>query len=402
MSDSISNLTPKQKEVFDLMPAKRDDIAESLNISRRAVRYRQNAIEKETDIDLERDSDGVWYESDDCSDKDDETHSEAKESELDTQEVTERENEKPWRVNSYDKAQATKEINNSLMQIEKEVKEALNSRPIRYTDFEETDNSSTLVIPRSDDHFGVKVDGRSINAEYSTPIARERINYLFDHAIEKSKERGDVENVIVGMFGDFVDGEKVYPGHHTNIEEYLRGQIKKASTVYINQIQKLSEEFEHVKVITCPGNHGSFGDGVVSNADDIVYDQIELGVDLIGLDNVEFQHTPNSVYVEFSIRGWDAYARHGQDALKHASTSSGDDRWMNWKEESGFDVAYHGHHHQLRMEPVGYAQLFQCGTPVPPSLFVNQIGETGVPRVFYHFTTDENIVEDMEIIDFQE
>lgn len=421
MSD-ISDLTPKQKAVYDCLPETRKNIAEHLDISRRSVRYRMSAIEEDTDIDFERDSDGVWYVSDGSFDGEDDspsvdeesleeayrdaneqTRSDEEESEIvsynrdsmDTESKRE-----AWRVNSYNKAQATKDVNNELTEIEQELKEALNSRTIQYTDFDRSENASTLVIPRSDDHFGVKVDGRSINEEYSTPIARERVNYVIDHAIQKSRERGDVEDVVVPLLGDFVDGEKVYPGHESNLGQYLRGQIREAAKVYINQVEKLADEFDHVTVVTCPGNHGSFGDGVVSNADDIVYDEVELGIDLLGIDNVSFQHSPNSVYVEFDIRGWKAYGRHGQDALEHASTSSGDDRWMNWKEESDFDVAYHGHHHQLRTEPVGYAQLFQCGTTVPPSLFVNQIGKTGVPRVFYHFTTDEQMIDGMEIINF--
>jgi biotin operon repressor/cell fate (sporulation/competence/biofilm development) regulator YmcA (YheA/YmcA/DUF963 family) len=390
------NLTDKQNAVYELLPDTRENIANELGISRRSVRYRMSAME-ERGMDFERDSEGIWYVSGEGTDDEGNGRGEEKKShECDSME-SERE---PWRVNSYDKAQATKNVNNELTKIEKEVKNALNSRTLTYTDFEETNGKSTLVIPRADDHFGVKVDGRSINAEYSTPIARERVNYIIDDAIEKARERGDVEDVILGLWGDFVDGEKVYPKQHVNLGEYLREQIREAATVYINQIEKLANEFEHVTVVTCPGNHGSLGDGVVSNADDIVYDEIELGIDLLGIDNVSFEHTPNSVFVEFDIRGWNGYARHGQDALKHASTSSGDDRWMNWKEESDFDVAYHGHHHELRMESVGHSQLFQCGTIVPPSLFVNQIGETGVPRAFYHFTTDDNLINGMEILNF--
>lgn len=384
---NVSNLTEKQEEIINRLPNTRRSIAEDLDISIRSVRYRMDAIEDKNNVYFVRDKSGIW--------------SINQEKENDLNKDTDESNE-PWRVDSYSKAQATKDMNNALTKIEQDMKDALSNRNIKYSNFKRDKKSSTLVIPRSDDHFGVKIDGRGINSEYSTPIARERINYIFDHAINESEERGDVEDVVVGLFGDHIDGEKVYPGHHVNIEKYLRGQIREAAKIYINQLEKLSEKFENVLVVTCPGNHGSFGDGVISNADDIVYDEIELGIDLLDIDNINFKHSPNSVYVDFNIRGWNAYARHGQDALEHASTSSGDDRWMNWKEESDFDIAYHGHHHQLRTEPVGYAQLYQCGTPIPPSLFVNQIGETGVPRVFYHFTSNERLVDGVEIIDFNE
>ena len=374
----MSDITPKQQDVLDLLPNTRQNIADELGISYRAVRYRMNSLE-EAGYDFERDGNEVWSVVGMSDREDPQRDTEVK------------------RVNTYDKAQATKDVNNSLLEIEKEIKEAVENLPVQYPNYSNSSSQSTLVIPRSDDHFGVKIDSRSVNAEYSTPIARERINTIINRAIEHSEERGDVENVVLGLFGDTVDGENVYPGHVANLEDFLRGQIKKASSTYINQIQKLSEEFEHVKVVCVPGNHGNIG--TISNADDIVYDQIELGVDLLELDNVSFVHS-NGSYVNFNIRDYNGYARHGQDALEHASTSSGDDRWMNWKEDSDFDIAYHGHHHQLRMEPVGHSQLFQCGTLVPPSMFVDSIGASGVPRAFYHFTTDENMVEDMNIIDF--
>jgi len=344
--------TPKQKEVLDLMPNSREFIAEELNISRRSVRYRMNALEKKG-YEVERDSDGVWGivgESD--------TENEEK-TERSEEKTKPRRNASVKRINTYDNAQATKDINNALLDIEKQVVEAVNKVPVDYPEFENSENSSTLVIPRSDDHFGVKVEGRSVNSDYSTPIARERVNYVINDAIEKARKRGDVENVVMPILGDVIDGENVYPGHEVNLQDFMNDQIKKASSVYINQIQKLSEEFEHVKIPLCPGNHANIG--TISNADDIIYNQLEMGVELLGIDNVSFVRD-NSAYVEFTIRGYDGYGRHGDDALEHASTSSGDDRWMNWKEDSDFDVAYHGHHHQLRLEPVGHGQVFQCGT----------------------------------------
>ena len=373
------DVTPKQQDVLDLLPATRDDIADELDISYRACRYRMNAIEEQTDVSFERDGNNVWSVSDGDN-------------------VEVREEEEPKRVNSYDKAQATKEINNALLDIEKEIKEAIKKLPHYNTDFKTTEGNSTLVIPRSDDHFGAKIKARSVNEEFTTEIAKTRIEFLINKAIDASRNRDEkVEEVVLGLFGDHIEGETIFHNQLAGLGDFLREQIREVSTFYVNQIEKLSDEFDNVKVITCPGNHGKTSG--VTNADDIVFDWVETGLQWKDVDNVEFVES-NGKYVEFTIRDHDAYARHGTDALKHASTSSGDDRWMNWKEEAPFDIAYHGHHHQLRMEPVGHSQVFQCGTPVPPSLFVNSIGETGKPRVMYHFTTDENMIEGLDIIEF--
>jgi hypothetical protein len=403
--DMPGSLSEKQKKVLNEMPDTRENIADTLEMSYRAVRYHMNEIDEKY-ASLERNSNAVWSISEEDVESngsrdvvDEETDSEQSENHSNISGSSNKQTRQASvkRINTYDKAQATKDINNELLEIEKEVVEAVNRLPVNYPEYKETKGSSTLVIPRCDDHFGVKVQGRSINSKYSTPIARKRVNTIVNDAIEKSRERGDVENVVVPFLGDIIDGENVYPGHEVNLRDFMNEQIKKATSVYLNQIEKLSEEFEHVKIPYCPGNHANIG--TISNADDIIYNQIEMGVELLDIENVSFVRN-NSAYVEFDIRGYKAYGRHGDDALEHASTSSGDDRWMNWKEEVDFDLAYHGHHHQLRMEPVGHGQVFQCGTLVPPSLFVNKIGSTGVPRAMYHFTTDENAVEDMNIIEF--
>jgi len=372
---------PKQQDVLELLPNTRQDIADELGISYRAVRYRMNSLE-EAGYDFERDGNNVWSVSG-MSDREEE------EPQRDTE---------VKRINTYDKAQATKDVNNSLLEIEKEIKEAVEKVPHYDTDFETTEGNSTLVIPRSDDHFGAKIQERSVNEEFTTEIAKQRISETIDSAISASQEREEyVEDVVLGLFGDHIEGESIFNNQVAHLDQFLREQIKEASTFYVNQIEKLSKEFENVKVVTCPGNHGRTSG--VTNADDIVFDWIQTGLQWKEVGNVEFVES-NGKYVDFNIRGYSGYARHGTDALKHASTSSGDDRWMNWKEESPFDVGYHGHHHELRMEPVGHSQVFQCGTPVPPSLFVNSIGETGKPRTMYHFTTDENVIDGLDIIEF--
>ena len=381
------DLTSKQKQVIDLLPASKYDIASELKVSPNTSKTHIEAL-RNKGIDVEYDFDSGQYFLDDFTQESVESNR------------NEERNLEPQRINSYHKAQKTKEVNNTLTEIELEIKEALEDCPIYTTDFSNSPSKSTLVIPHSDSHFGAKIQKRSINHEFTTEIAKQRVNELVDDAIGRAKERGDVEDVVFGLFGDLIEGENIFPNQIAKLDEFLREQIHIAAVTYVNQIEKLSNEFDNVKIVTCPGNHGRTSG--VTNADDIVFDEIELGLKWKELDNVEVIRS-NGKYVNFYVRDYKAYARHGQDALSHASTSSGNNRWMNWKEESRedteddrqFDVAYHGHHHQLRLEPVGHSQVVQCGTPVPPSLFVNSIGETGIPRVMYHFTTDERYFDDI-------
>lgn len=55
----MTTVTQEQKEVLDRLPDTRDSIADQLGITRRAVRYRMNALE-DKGYDFSRDSEGVW------------------------------------------------------------------------------------------------------------------------------------------------------------------------------------------------------------------------------------------------------------------------------------------------------------------------------------------------------
>lgn len=372
------HLTEEQKSVLELLPDTRKNISETLGISLRAVRYRMDAME-DKGYRFERNRDGTW----------------------DT--IGRDQKEEPQRVKSYEKSQITKDINDVLTEMERDLKEIVNqTNPVvAQKGITNTKGKSTVVIPRTDDHFGAHIKARQREEEFDSDEAERRVRKVIDHVIHRSRERGDVENAILGMFGDHVDGETVYNAQLDDIDKILRDQIKQASKVYVEQIEKLSDEFDHVTVVTVPGNHGSLSKDSTSNADDIVFDQVETGISWLDLDNVTMKKSYNQNFVEFSIRNHNGYARHGQDALKHAATSSGQNRWMQWKEGSNFDVAYHGHHHQLRMEPVGRGNtVFQCGTITPPSLFADSVGSTGVPETFYHFATDEESVEEIQRIRF--
>jgi len=386
-----TELTPKQNEVLALLPDTRRNIAEELDISIRAVRYRMEAMEDEGMM-FQRDLDGVW----------ENITNEMKEGYKEQQEESnknEERDDRAWRVNSYDKAQITKDVHNALTEMEKEVKELLNNIEPVVHEYDTRDDSSTLVLPHSDSHIGSTIEERRGVDYYSADEARDLIEEYFDRGISAARERGDVEDVVVVFNGDILDGEGVFGSQRHEQEDNLRKQQKKASEIYIEQILKLSDEFEHVSVYCTPGNHGNISKRSTTNADMMLYDYVESSIYYSDADNVSIEKAGAGGFMNFTIRGWNYHARHGQGFLEHVGTSSGIRRALDWKDQNNFDVCLRSHYHSVKYETISdEVPIVMTGSPAPPSTFAEQKASNGGNCGVFWFTTEEEEIENFQPI----
>lgn len=381
------DITPKQKEVLEKLSDTRPSIAEKLNISPRAVRYRMNKLE-EKGFKFERDSEGEWSV----------VHSPIN----DGEEI--RNDTDPWRVNSYDKAQQTKEIHNTLTELEEEIKLALSNTDPVVSEYERNEGNATLVLPHSDSHVGAIIEERYGVDFYSAEEAKEVIEEYFDRCIQSARERGGVEDVVLILNGDHLDGEGVYAAQRHEQEDTLRDQQKKAGRCYIEQILKLSKEFEQVWVYCVPGNHGNISKRSTTNADMMLFDFVETALDYSPVENVNMEKAGAGGFINFDVRGWDYHARHGQDFLEHVGTSSGKnrvkDKYMTY---DGFDVLLRSHYHKIKYETIGdEVPIVMTGSPAPPSTFAESQGEDGGCCAVHWFTTDEAVIEDFQPMRFKD
>lgn len=366
------------QDVLDEIPATREHIAKELDISRRAVRYRMNTLEDEHGYKFYMDSGNVWRE---VSDK------------------VERDDDEPLRVNSYDKAQLTKDVNNELAEIEKEIKQALSNTEPVVNDYTRSDNSSTLVMPHSDSHIGAIIRERNDVDYYSAEEAQEVIREYFDRAITFARGFEDVEDVALIMNGDHLDGEGVYAAQRHEQEDNLRDQLRKAGRVYAEQIVKLSEDFDHVSVYCVPGNHGNIDKKSTSNADMMLYDFVEMGVDYSDADNINIEKAGPGGFLNFSIRGWDYHARHGDDFLNHVGTSSGQNRAKDAYMSYTYDVLLRSHYHSVKYETIGdEIPIVMTGSPAPPSTFAESRGADGGRCGIFWLASEESPIEHFEPI----
>jgi predicted phosphodiesterase len=120
-----------------------------------------------------------------------------------------------------------------------------------------------------------------------------------------------------------------------------------------------------------------------------------------GLDNVTFIQSDFTYYVNFSLRDWNAHLRHGHDAsLEHIGTSAGKQRWQAWMLEHDFDIAFRGHYHMLKEEPVAGQPVIMGGSIAPTSEFEESRAITGRPAAAVHGVTDEQVLDWTERIYF--
>jgi hypothetical protein len=266
------------------------------------------------------------------------------------------------------------------------------------------DGGEHLIIPRGDDHFGEHITNQNGDDTFNSDIAEERVRTVFDNAIAKKEMREDagVDFDGAGLFllGDHVTNDAIYEGQKNETDASVKEQINRATEVYLEQIRRLSDQFPHVKVACQVGNHGRLGDASV-NADGIMFAMLDKVVRESDMENVTLIQSDRSYYTDFSLRDYDIHIRHGHDSsLEHIGTSAGKQRWLSWLVDHGFDVAFRGHYHMLKEEPINGVPVHMVGSIVAQTEFEESHAISGRPAAAIHGMTDTAPTEWTERIYF--
>lgn len=313
------------------------------------------------------------------------------------------------RSTSEGKAAITRKVKKVLAEMEHELKASLAESEPAVADggLAYEAGNEDLIIHRTDDHFGEVVTNQHGDETFNSEIAEYRVRDIFDAAmaeVERRRDMGvtfDTANLLLG--GDIVTNEAIYDGQPHDIDETLGEQINRAADVYIDNIKRLADTFPTVQVACQPGNHGRIGGrGNPSNADSILYSMIDKVVRESEYDNVTVLQSSRSYYVDFTIRDWNAHLRHGHDAsLEHIGTSSGKQRWLSWLVDHGFDVAFRGHYHALKEEPVNGVPVVMGGAICPQTEFEESRALSGRAIGAVHGASDDYPLEWTQRITFE-
>jgi len=290
----------------------------------------------------------------------------------------------------------TRDANEYLLELEKTVKEAKKKYGPVNADLEEPvrEGNHTIVMHRGDDHFGGVVEDEAGNIIFDSDVAEDRVRSYFTDAISIADSKlAKTDSAVLLLGGDIVTNEAIYEGQAYEIDETIDQQIARATSVYVEQLERLSERFDMVKVVCQHGNHGEFrgkGQSKGANADDIIYNHLELMCHREDLDNIRFVMSEKANYTNFTVRGHNGHLRHGHNVKDHVGTSSPQRDWRGYLHNHDFDIAYRGHYHNHRVENVMGTPIVMAPSIMPPGSHEEELSVFGDAMSYVHGVTDDN------------
>lgn len=358
--------TEKQKEVLQLIPDTRENIAEELEISRRAVRGRMDGIEAEGGS-FTRDKDLVWHwaEDDDLENilarlerEEDEV-----EGEFNTSDLTEREryllqdvlpasteeiadelqvpnrvaethieeldrrglpieyddNNDAWyisdpqikrKIGSRHMGTITRKANNWIAQTEDVLtRQMRNIDPVVAVQ-EPEEGHEDIVAAFSDWHVGQSVEDENGNVIYGEDEWRAAAREFTAKCIEipqlHTPSHINFDTFHLLLNGDMITNENIYKHQPEDIGLYLADQVDIAIDELYQAIITIADNFPTVNVVCQVGNHGEMradGQSRQANMDLILYRALKRNLHISEYDNVNFQVGDATAYKTFTLRG---------------------------------------------------------------------------------------------------
>lgn len=214
----------------------------------------------------------------------------------------------------------------------------------------------SLVICVSDNHFGRIVKDEDGVEIYNMDIASQRVidmrNNLFAQMTREQLSR--IDEVVILLIGDHVDGEGVFPAQEMMLEDHVAEQVKRCTKAFWIMIKSFREKFPVVRVVTTRGNHGRGGVSPESNWDVMLFQQLELLIDLEGDPNLTIKNRYGE-YNTVDVKGWKGMIRH--KAPQQASTAAGAIKFAGWHGIHQWDFFCFGHFHN-------WGTMTWCGKPI--------------------------------------
>lgn len=403
------NLTKKEAEIVDFLPATYSELSEEFGFTTSSARGHKSSIAKKG-MPIE------WR-------RVDRNDSQVKEFYLRENKHPTNQNETRNYSSSHVKGSKTKKLNNAAQKLSERLDKVLNSTPPAISvEPLSSGGEEDVAIHVTDDHIGDELTDEYGNVQFSPEISIERIRHRVTRTfeiIERQKAAGcEFHTVHYIMGGDIMTGSGIYEGQGWETVLNFNEQIDLSVSVHFDQIERLAEEFEAVQVVCQTGNHGEIriqGSSNKANGDDIIYRMLDALVRASDYDNITFIRNDNTGYTNFRMRcdieadkrrartlgyehpnklpeqertGHSAHLRHGQNAGEHIGTSAKKKDWRGWKLQHEFGIAYVGHYHIQGVDHVMDAPVIRSGSIKPPDDFEESISEWSMPMSTIHGVSD--------------
>lgn len=280
--------------------------------------------------------------------------------------------------------QITREANEFLTSAEAAISHRLENSAELITSQQPEQGNEDMLLHVTDLHIGDLVTDDSGDVIYDPDVAVDVMKHITAKVLSLTKLMSNVatfDTIHVLYGGDQITNENLYSGQSHDIVDKLADQMSGAVEVMTQQLKSFAEEFDTVNVVCQPGNHGQIptrGASKQANMDLVCYRWVNDRLRESEYTNINFQETKPTWYQTFELRGgeWTGFLIHGKDSLEHIGTDSGRNIWRGWLNEHEFDVGYRGHFHESKREPVQNGpMIYESPSPKPATAWASRIGK---------------------------
>lgn len=266
-------------------------------------------------------------------------------------------------LTSSQKSQRTVRLRESCTKLLNDLKEIRTSVPkIGSVNLKRASgNKESLVIILSDNHFGRIVKDENGIIIYNMQIAAERVMSTASLLLKTlSKERiANIDEAVVVLLGDHADGEGVFPGQEMLLEDHVAEQTKQCVKAFWHVIKQLRSLFPLVRIVTSKGNHGRGGSSPESNWDNMIFQQLELLVDLESDPGLTIKNKYGD-FATIDVKGWKGLMRH--KAPVHANSGASIQKFAGWYGIHHWDWFAFGHWHHWGVMTWNSKPIFRNGS----------------------------------------
>lgn len=206
-------------------------------------------------------------------------------------------------------------------------------------------NKDSVVVELSDWHFGRETHNEVWEVMYSSDIATKRLLQTPELVAKKLPiPICNVDEVVLALVGDHVDGEGIFPHQAMHIDDHAASQVTRVTRATWQMIQGFKEVFPDtlIRLVTTRGNHGRTESSPEANWDNVFYQQLELLVDMAE-DPLLTIKNRYGAYNTFEVKGWKGLMRH--KAPVQADTAGAIAKFAGWNAIHNWDFFLFGHYH---------------------------------------------------------
>lgn len=361
MSDT-PDLTERQREFLNLLPASTPNIADKMGVATTTVEdYRNSLKKKGIGLSYDREA-NQWYISDERAPK-------------------------LRRISTKHKGTKTREAN-ELIEAEESIllRRLKRTEPLR-TPPRPAASHETFCCVLSDLHFGDLVEADDGTVVYSMDQARGAVETFGEQILkiaEMQSELVDFDDCYLFLLGDIATGMSIYEGQHRDIEAHLGDQVTAAVKKLYELAVTLADRFETLQIRAVLGNHGNdrASSARGANTDLLVYRWLDDALRRDDVDNVNVKIAESTHHMNTRVRDWTFHLRHGQDGQRHVDKTAASGRdWRGWREAHRFDVALRGHWHDPSIDYVlNRFPVITAPSAKPGGEFIERMGHPDVKQ----------------------